>query len=55
MSNFLERKKKKDSQANWIFILLSLVLIAGGAYLIYINSLLKFILMNSSFLAKKYL
>ena len=37
MSNFLERKKKKDSQANWIFILLFMVLIAGGAYLTYIN------------------
>ena len=37
MSSFLERKKKKDSQANWIFVLLFLVLIAGGSYLAYIN------------------
>lgn len=37
MSSFLERKKKKDSQANWIIIFLILFLVAGGSYLTYIN------------------
>ena len=37
MSSFLERKKKKDSQANWIIIFLFLILVVGGSYLTYIN------------------
>ncbi len=35
MSNFLERKRKKDKQANWIFLLIFLIFLAGGGYLIY--------------------
>jgi len=32
MSSFLDRKKKKDSQANWIFFMLGIIIIAFIAY-----------------------
>ena len=37
MSSFLERKRQKDKQANWIFLLLVIIFIAGASYLAYVN------------------
>ena len=37
MSSFLERRRKKDKQANWIFLLLGIIFIAGATYLAYVN------------------
>lgn len=37
MSSFLERRRKKDKQANWIFLLLAIIFITSGFYLGYVN------------------
>ena len=37
MSSFLERKKKKDNQANWIFFFLIIIILVVGGYFIYLS------------------